>query len=1132
MNLALDPGLSVSVAASAGSGKTWQLVSRIVRLLLAGAAPGGILALTFTRKAASEMRERVEARLRELAFADEASLDALLRQLDITPDAATRRLARGLYEQLLHASFGLRAQTLHAFCQDLLTRFAVEAEVPAGFTLLESEGELVNEALEAVLAELHRAPESREARALATLIELDAGESTIRGWLRGFVERRSDWWAWSQDWQRDGEDPIAAMSAQLADALGIDPDDPHLPEAAFDDESFRMALMQAHDLLVEFKGLGHLKADMIAPALTAYDAALRGQHAARLLTQDGSRRSLKAKAGLRSGAFEQFAALYDSLCTTLEAVRERRLARESWQRSVAAATLGARAIETLDAALRARSALSFADLEWKSYCLLRNEAQVDWVRYKLDRRLDHLLLDEFQDTNPTQWSLLRPLLEDMADDGERARTAFVVGDAKQSIYGFRRANPELLGAAADYLDARLRGQRMPLNASRRSAPAIIGFVNALFSGDAGAAIGFEAHDTHRRADWGAVEVSALVEAGSEEAAVATEGLRNPLTTPRRSIEDLRLATEGAQIAQRIQSLVAAGVPIVDGDTVRALCHGDIMILARQRTHLHGIEQALAEHGIPFVGSSKGGLLETVLAQDFMALLRLLDSPGRDLDLAHVLRSPLFAASDDDLVQLAEAREHGDWWQRLQALVSEGRASPALQQAAASLEAWLAAARRLPAHDLVDRIDSELGAAQRYESALPGDRRVRANLGAFLQRVLDADQGRYPTLGRLNAELQRLAAAGKDAPDEAPPALADAVRVMTIHASKGLEAPAVFLVNTACKAQDRNAGWQVEWPSGADRPTLMLLIGAKDRRDRLATRLVDAQTQRDAREALNLLYVAVTRARQYLFVSAFAPKRVDPALTWYGALRLAAQQFPSDTARLPGCPDSSIGWRDGAFPVLPSTSITEDATAVPCDPRLRERLALPAGPEAPSGAPAAVRDPDATARGLAIHWLIEQLCTQRLPAETRLPALLESLCQRAIDPVLIPGWVAEARRVVSAPALAGFFDPARLRRSWNEVPVQWLYGDEARSGIIDRLVDDGDALWILDYKTAAQPQAEPLLARYRPQLMAYVEAVRRLWPGRPVHAGLVLTATAEWLPLGEIAMAAEPARDVDGLSRVP
>eukprot|EP01034_Spumella_vulgaris_P009938 gene9938-12611_t len=198
-------------------------------------------------------------------------------------------------------------------------------------------------------------------------------------------------------------------------------------------------------------------------------------------------------------------AVYETICTTLEAISSARIARRNWQRGIAAATLGIRLLSARDDALRARNALGFDDLEWQAWKLLRGPDR-DWVQYKLDRRIDHLLLDEFQDTSPTQWSLLLTILDNMADDRERPRSAFVVGDPKQSIYGFRRANPELLQRAGEHLRDRLAGASMPLNQSRRSAPAVIAFVNALFTGEEATAIGFEPHATWRSEDWGAVEV--------------------------------------------------------------------------------------------------------------------------------------------------------------------------------------------------------------------------------------------------------------------------------------------------------------------------------------------------------------------------------------------------------------------------------------------------------------------------------------------------------------------------------------------------------------------------------------------------------------------------------------------------
>ncbi|WP_293371891.1 exodeoxyribonuclease V subunit beta [Nevskia sp.] len=1116
--LALDPTRSVSVTASAGSGKTWQLVSRIVRLLLNGADPGGILALTFTRKAAAEMRERVETRLRELAFADDAALDKALRELDLVADDSLRALARSQYERLLHTPFGLRALTLHAFCQDLLTRFAIEAGIPPGYTLLEDEREVLAEAWTSLLDFLHRHPDSLEGRALATLISDGATENKLRGWLDGFVQQRSDWRVMVQDWPP--EELIPQYAALLADELSVDPDDDTPPEARLMEADFVEHLTCIHDLLVAFKGLGSLKAEMAANALAARDGAARFDAASKFLT-GGERRVVKIKKGVGDADFARLSELYEAICTTVTEVASRRLARHNWQRGVAAATLGVRLLAARDEALRTRNALGFDDLEWQAWKLLRGPDR-DWVQYKLDRRIEHLLLDEFQDTSPTQWSLLLPILDNMADDAERPRSAFVVGDPKQSIYGFRRANPELLARAGDYLRDRLGGIEQPLNDSRRSAPAVIAFVNALFSGDDATAIRFEPHATYRKNDWGAVEVlpRVLPEAEAQQSPSAIAGrLRDPLTEALEDEEASLAAREGAQVAARIRALIDARLPVAaDGQPPRALGYADVMILARERTHLRAIEQALSAARIPFVGSARGGLLDTLLARDLMALLRLLDSPQRNLDLAHVLRSPMFAASDDDLVRLARAVDDGrDWWSRLQALAARDAATPVLAPAARSIGAWLRAASRLPAHDLLDRIDGELDLAARYEAAMPADRRIRANLGALMQAVLNIDQGRYPTLGRLNRELAKLAASGKDAPDEAPPATADAVRVMTVHASKGLEAPAVFVVNTAPQSNERDAGWLVDWPSEADRPRAIVLVGAKDDRDAQSAALIAERSKRQTREALNLLYVATTRARQYLFVSAFSKKQEEKVRRWHqhAVDAMTVLVAKHGNAPLDGAPNGTLGIRMGAFPEVAAAEVRTPVIDSE-SPLLRQRLPSRPGSSARSPSDSGTaRDPDAVLRGRAIHWLIEQLARGRTLVDTAVASQLEAQFGEPVDPTLVGGWLTEARAVIAAQTLAWLFDAGRLQRAWNEVPVQWRAADgTANSGVLDRLIDDGAHLTIIDYKTAPRPNAERLIDAHRGQLAAYADAIGQVFPGREIRAGLLLTATREWRPVLE------------------
>ena len=530
------PDAHATVTASAGTGKTWLLVTRIVRLLLHGAAPDSILAITFTRKAAGEMQSRLGERLFELARSDPDGRRALLEQMGAPTDPATIDRASRLYEALLRAPRPVRTSTFHAFCQEVLRDFPLEAEVPPGFELAEQTGELERAAWSALTDEATAAPDGPTGRALETLMGFTGSVSGLDKALRAFLNHRSDWWAFTSGL----DDPAQAASRRLAAELGLDPDDATDPRAGLFTPERCRELHEYRELLQRHPTQAHARqAEALATALDP-EAALAGRFGAAseaLFTQGGERRARKPsktqaqKMGAEGEA--RFLQLHGRLCEAVETVRDAVTAAEALAANRAWYRAGTALLAHYQRIKGERRLLDFADLEWMAYRLLNRADHAQWVQFKLDRRIDHLLVDEFQDTNPTQWRLLLPLLEEMAaGEAERPRTVFLVGDAKQSIYRFRRAAPELLAAADHWLQARLGAHRHPLHASRRSAPAVIETVNRVF-GDGPLADSLEAftpHDTHHGALWGRVEVLPL--APPPEAPEPPAGLRHPLERPR------------------------------------------------------------------------------------------------------------------------------------------------------------------------------------------------------------------------------------------------------------------------------------------------------------------------------------------------------------------------------------------------------------------------------------------------------------------------------------------------------------------------------------------------------------------------------------------------------------------------
>ncbi len=1082
---ALDPASSVVIEACAGSGKTWLLVSRIVRLLLEGAEPSQILAVTFTRKAAQEMATRLRDWLYLLAAEPDDAVRTFLRERAIADDQIDDYLprARRLYELLLVSQPSITITTFHSWFMQLLRRAPLDGDAPGDVTLVEQTAALIDEAWERFAGTLSRETQLPAADGLSHLFR-ECGLDNTRRVLMNFVRRRAEWWTYTCE----AEDPVAYALAQIAAGMTAAPDVDVAADLLGEPEFAAMLGEYA-----EFLARNTASDQALAEALQGAPAAGGREGFEHIwpvffTASTGTLRIRKPSGAqakrLTPGGESDFLALHVAIGERLQAVREALRDQDSYRFNEAAMHCGVVLLDAYQSLKRERQVMDHGDVEWQACRLLRVSDHAAYMHCKLDARYRHILVDEVQDTNPLQWLALQGWFEAAADADARP-TVFMVGDPKQSIYRFRRAEARLFGRAQEYLQQEFGARRLAQNESRRCAAPVIDVVNQLFGAEPDYA-GFAEHVAHHAHLPGRVEVLPLaVAAVVSPPAADGDALRNPLDLPLHVEEDRRREDEAVSLAARVSAIVGSW-QLDDGRGGKrpARC-ADIMILVRRRTHLSVYERALRDAGIPFVTSRLGGLLDTLEAQDLMALLRFLSSPYGDLDLAHALRSPVFGASDHDLIAIAGAGE-GSWWERLSRMTQAGACSATLARAHELLVRWRTRADRTPVHDLLDRIYFEGGVLRRYAQAVPAAMRgaVDANLHAFMQHALDTDAGRYPSLPRFIHELADLRSAPvEEAPDEGIIGDAgDALRIYTVHGAKGLEAPIVWLLDTAA-GQDGGRGYDalIDWPPEEERPAHFSLWTRKDAQSTAERVLAENEAGLAAREDLNLLYVAMTRARQALIVSGVDGRGSDNS--WYARIRAA-------TCALAGDADAAVTVAHGAdLAQGGGTPVVRDIRPVPAavDERLTRALKI--------GRRTAVTEGAGVDFGTHFHWVMERLTAH---PDVKPDALRRDLglSARAFEPL----WHA-ARGLIDDPQLSRFFRKEEYVRALNEVSYVDAAGDVRR---IDRMVEFDGAVWVLDYKTGDMAEDATLLAAYQAQIAEYRDVVSRMYPARPVHAALVFT----------------------------
>jgi len=1063
--VACDPRRSVSVEACAGAGKTWMLVSRILRALLDGSEPQEILAITFTRKAAGEMRVRLYDWLS--AYAAPRSSDAE-RAVELQArglgEAESRALAPAfgqLYERLLRSGRRVEIRTFHAWFAQLLRAAPLELLAPLG---LHADMEVLDDLSE------HRERIQRRFHAAVLgdpsltadyhAVVRDRGRSQVRKWLDA---------AWDKRVEIELADAAGTLETSVPPAAAMWPEQAYESHPAMRLRSSAAArlLREAVVAMAREGAICRRQGGLLERALEIEDDLQHFEQAhAALFTLKGEPRR-----GLEGADIGE---LLDLLAELRRACNQQS-AHEEHGRMVRLA----RVLLREGAAYKRVCGLAdMADLERCALALLRDATLAGWVQERLDQRTRHILIDEFQDTSPMQWHALHAWLSAYAGagggaSGQRPPSVFIVGDPKQSIYRFRRAEPRIFGAARDFIREGLEGHALECDHTRRNAPEVVETLNAVF-GTAAAHHEFDGFRPHTTevAETDGAGVSTLPRVSRPAALAAIDdalhktGWRDSLTQPRIEPEEKVREPEARLVAAAVACLLRTG----------GHAPGDVHVLCRKRESLRLVADQLAALHVPFAAAEDYPLLDAIEARDLIAVLDVLASPQHTLSLAQALRSPLFGASDDDLVALALASAPGtNWWRVLMQDVPD---RPSLRRAAELLRRWRDDARTLPPHDLLDRIVAEGEARERVAAAVPPERRQAAlgAIDALLGIALTLDGARYATPYNFVRALRRRAVR------VAAPAQRDAVQLLTVHGAKGLEARAVFLMDADPEPLNAaSATLLIDWPVESMHPRCCAFAYSETYCAPSLEPVRDLELRARRREELNGLYVAMTRARERLIVSATEPYRAPDEPSWWERIdgRVALHEAP---------PMAALRSEDerGAIPerVLPRW--------IPSMPTA----------QAPPRADSASEADDAVRRlGQAVHRVLEWAAA-RPDTTVEIERLADGAALEFDASAAEVGRL--AARIWHSPACARFFRGPALRWAGNEVPV----AEAGESLRIDRLValdDDGRRVWwVLDYKLRHAPDE---LVAYREQMARYVRAVQALQPDDAVRAAFVTGAGA-------------------------
>jgi ATP-dependent helicase/nuclease subunit A len=1138
---ASDPASSAFVSANAGSGKTHVLVQRVIRLLLDGVPPEKILCITFTKAAAANMAERVFTTLGHWVTLTDDALDAAIRDAGIArPDAKLRMRARELFACALETPGGLKVQTIHALCTRLLQQFPFEANVPARFAVLDErdQTEMMERANLKVLLDASRDPESPSGRALDIAMS-SAADVTFKDVVREACLSRDHFMAWT-----DSAGSAAAAMAQVSAALDVSPgmrlDDvereivegPNLPRSRWEDVANTLDTGGKSD---------SDQAARLREALAFSGSEQVDEYLGVFLTE-----ALTPRKSVVTRKFcdnnPAIARLFEAEIDRIGPLIELRRALTIRDRTQALLIIATAVAANYRREKQERGLLDYDDLIDKTLAML-DRVSSGWVHFKLDRGVDHVLIDEAQDTSPRQWDIVAHLISEFTS-GEGARdgikrTVFAVGDEKQSIFSFQGAAPrefDLQGRALHkkFTEARLQFERLAFKHSFRSGTAILQSVDHVFRDQTiyrsiHAENAYPLHEALSDAGPSLIDLWALELPDPRQ---DIEGWRAPFDAVSETSPEVRLAR---RIQAEIKALIAEGTMTGSTGNRRALRYGDVLVLVRRRGNaFDAVIQALKHANIPVAGADRLKLTEHIAIIDLMNLADALLLPQDDLALAVALKSPLFGLDDDDLFKLA--------WQRKGSLrsalslhaASDGKCEAALrrlrecevrvmQDTPFAFYAWLLGGdggrarilRRL-GHEANDALDEFLELALNYERKAP------ASLQGFMAWLRAAD-----TEVKRDMEISR-----------------DEVRVMTVHGAKGLEAPVVFLVDTTTSPADTTRLKLIRMPQGnaaPHAPGVVVWAGKKAEDPPAVAAARAAMLAETEDEYRRLLYVAMTRAADRLIIGGCMPGNMRKLreLSWYDLIEKGLGNSGLHMQNVPP-PDGVVKRfsraEDVAAPASPaSAQAAADVIALPAwlrTPAPREPFAdnfmRPSEPAEDEGR--GIRAGEsvqlrarALQRGTLVHRLLQSL--PDVASERRRDTALRYLIRNA------SGWSEDEHEMLATQVLS-LIEDARFASvfapgSGPEVSIVGRLDRPGRppalvSGQIDRLVVTPAEVLIVDYKTNHAPPRSvgEAPAAYIRQLALYRAVLQKLYPQKPIRAALLWTETPEMMEIPSPALDAQ------------